>query len=137
MGAALVLMMLGGGLAACGSDDAEPQAQSPAAAGATAWKQVDPAEFEALIKADLGTLINVHVPNEGEIKGTDHHIAFDKIVGDSRLPKDKTEQLLIYCRSGNMSTESGQALVEDGWTNVVELRGGFKAWKASGRTLSG
>ena len=99
------------------------------------WKQVDPAEFEKLIKADNGTVINVHVPDEGEIAGTDHHIAYDKIVGDSRLPTDKAAALLIYCRSGNMSAQAGRALTAAGYTNVVELRGGFNAWKASRRTL--
>lgn len=130
------------GLSACGGSDTEPQAQQPpvtvaAETASTAWKQVDPAAFEKLIKAGKGMLINVHVPDEGEIKGTDHHIAYDRIVGDERLPKDKSEQLLIYCRSGRMSAESGQALTDAGYTDVVELQGGFNAWKASGRPLQG
>lgn len=143
VGALLTMVLLGGGLAACG-DDAEAQARSespavaaPAQVASVAWKQVDPAEFEKLIQADKGMLINVHVPDEGEIAGTDHHIPYDKIVGDKRLPKDKKSQLLIYCRSGRMSTESGQALTDAGYTNVVELQGGFNAWVASGRPLAG
>jgi rhodanese-related sulfurtransferase len=141
--ALLTTLLLGGGLAACGGDaQAQAQPESPAVAApaqaeAVAWKQADPDEFEKLIKADKGMLINVHVPDEGEIAGTDHHIPYDKIVGDKRLPKDKKSQLLIYCRSGRMSTESGQALTDAGYTNVVELRGGFNAWVASGRPLAG
>ncbi|MGQ0843103.1 MAG: rhodanese-like domain-containing protein [Sporichthyaceae bacterium] len=131
--ALLTALLLGTGLSACGSDDAAPAA-APAPAPAVV-KQVDPAEFETLIKADRGTVINVHVPNEGEIAGTDAHIAYDSIVGDSRLPKNKAAALLIYCRSGNMSAESGRALLAAGYTDVVELRGGFNAWKASGRSL--
>ncbi len=136
--AVVVAVLIGGGLSACGSDSESDVAAPPVStAAAVAWKQVDPAEFEKLIKADKGTLINVHVPDEGEIKGTDHHIAYDKIIGDSHLPKDKSDELLIYCRSGNMSAQSGRALTDAGYTNVVELRGGFNAWKASGRTLKG
>lgn len=122
-----------GGLAGCGSAGSAPDVA--AASASTQVKQVGPAEFETLIGPGNNTLINVHVPREGEIAGTTHHIAYDQIVGDSRLPEHKAAVILLYCRSGNMSAEAGQALLDAGYTNVVELRGGFNAWKASGRPL--
>ena len=133
MAAVLMAVVMGFGLAACGSAGSAPQV---AAASASAQvKQVGPADFETLIGSGNSTVINVHVPREGEIAGTAYHIAYDQILRDSRLPEDKAAQILIYCRSGNMSAEAGQALLDAGYTNVVELRGGFNAWKASGRPL--
>ena len=51
------------------------------------------------------------------------------------LPKDKKAELVIYCRSGRMSTIAAQALVKLGYSNVRELRGGFNAWVAAGLKL--
>jgi rhodanese-related sulfurtransferase len=82
--------------------------------------------------------INVHVPFEGAIEGTDLFVPFDKIEQRaSRLPADRTTPLAIYCRTGNMSAAAAKTLATLGYTDVVELRGGMRAWKASGRSLTG
>lgn len=80
-------------------------------------------------------VINVHVPYEGEIEGTDAFIPYNEIKGDDRLPADKGTEILIYCRSGRMSAEAGDTLVDLGYTNVYELGGGMNAWKESGREI--
>lgn len=110
-----------------------------------AYFTIEPRELEAMLKTKDFPLVNVHIPYEGEIAGTDSFIAFDQIgvgqigVGQmaSRklLPKDKKAELVIYCRSGRMSTIAAQALVKLGYSNVRELRGGFNAWVAAGLKL--
>ncbi|MGQ0464940.1 MAG: rhodanese-like domain-containing protein [Sporichthyaceae bacterium] len=109
-------------------------------AGETAAKPavrtVAPAEFAARMKATKGPLINVHTPNEGEIVGTDHHIAWDRIAGDKRLPKKRGAEILIYCRSGTMSAAAARTLAEQGYTRIVELAGGYNAWRAEGRPFT-
>lgn len=80
-------------------------------------------------------VINVHIPYEGEIEGTDVHIPFDAIVGDERLPADKDTEILLYCRSGNMTVDAAEALTAAGYTNLYDLEGGMKAWEAAGRPL--
>lgn len=45
---------------------------------------------------------------------------------ENALP-DKGQLILVYCRSGNRSKESSQALVDLGYTNVVEF-GGINSW---------
>ena len=92
-------------------------------------------ELEASLQSDDLTLVNVHVPYEGEIEGTDLFIPFDQI-GDSldQLP-GKDDQIVLYCRSGSMSTTAARELAELGYTNVLELDGGFNAWKAAGNEL--
>ena len=45
---------------------------------------------------------------------------------EKELP-DKNQLILIYCRSGNRSKTASQALVDMGYTNIVEF-GGIKSW---------
>jgi len=95
---------------------------------------VDPVTFEQLLDRPSATVINVHVPFEGEIAGTDLDMPFDAI-DPSLLPPTLSTQLLIYCRTGRMSTAAAATLTELGYTNVVELDGGMQAWTSSGRRI--
>ena len=45
---------------------------------------------------------------------------------EDALP-DKDQLILVYCRSGNRSKQVSQALVDLGYTNVVEF-GGINSW---------
>ena len=50
---------------------------------------------------------------------------------DDEMPEllpDKDQLLLIYCRSGNRSTEASQKLADIGYTNVYEF-GGINTWE--------
>jgi rhodanese-related sulfurtransferase len=81
-------------------------------------------------------VINVHVPYEGELDGTDAFVHFERILGDAALPADKGSEVLLYCMTGRMSEIAGNALLSQaGYTNVAHLEGGMKAWEAAGRPL--
>ena len=97
---------------------------------------VAPAAFAKAV-AQKGTVtINVHVPDEGSLAGTDLWIPFDRVAASRvRLPAKKTMPLAVYCRSGRMSAIAVRELARLGYGNVVELRGGMVAWEASGRRL--
>lgn len=92
-------------------------------------------QFESTLDARGVVVINVHVPDEGTIAGTDAAIAYDEILGAAQLPADADTQLLLYCRSGRMSRIAGDALVTAGYRNVAHLAGGMDAWTSSGRPL--
>ena len=100
-----------------------------------AVRVLDPAEFGAAIVGDRVT-VNVHVPDQGSLPGTDLAVPFDQITARAaELPRDRSTPLAIYCMTGNMSAIAGPELTALGYTDVVELRGGMEAWQASGRPL--
>ncbi len=79
------------------------------------------------------TLINVHIPLEGNIPDTDAEIPFDDVESYiGLLPDNKEEKIIIYCRSGSMGDIASQTLVNLGYTDVLNLEGGYNAWKAIG-----
>jgi hypothetical protein len=95
---------------------------------------VDPAGFAVALTDLEATVINVHVPYEGEIAGTDLFMRFDSI-DRAALPSDRNAPVLIYCRSGTMSADAAVTLAAMGYTNIVELDGGMNAWRTSGRRV--
>lgn len=124
-------------LASCSASTAPPPTSS-GAVGVSGHRLVDADEFAATIGESDTLTINVHVPYEGDIPGTDLSIPFDRIAEQSdRLPGDRGATIAVYCRSGPMSTTAAETLKSLGYTDVVELEGGMKAWRASGRPLIG
>lgn len=81
------------------------------------------------------TLVNVHIPYQGELPNTDLFIPFDEISAHQDELPAQDAPIVLYCRSGSMSTQAAQALVDAGYTNVYELDGGFNAWQATGHEL--
>lgn len=81
------------------------------------------------------TVVNVHIPYQGEIEGTDANIAFNDIDALTEALPDKNAPIILYCRSGNMSEQAARDLVELGYTQVYDVPGGMNAWQSSGRSL--
>lgn len=98
---------------------------------------VDVDEAESLITDEDVFVLNTHTPYGGEIPGTDHIIEDWKNIElySDELPADKNARILVYCRSGSMSSSAADQLAELGYTNVFDLDGGMNAWKASGRDV--
>ena len=118
---AIVLVVLA---VACGADESSNSA-----------RLVSPDAFAARVDDTGVVTINVHTPDEGSIPGTDLTIPFDRISASRELPADLDTPLAVYCRSGNMSADAVDDLEALGYTDIVELEGGFNAWEASGREL--
>ncbi|MET3806379.1 rhodanese-related sulfurtransferase [Nakamurella sp. UYEF19] len=107
-----------------------------ATTGAPVSTLVDPARFAAAIAAPGTVTIDVHIPFEGRIAGTDDTIPYDEIAEQAaKLPADHNTELAIYCRTGSMSAIAAVTLASLGYHHVVELHGGMQAWETAGRTL--
>ncbi len=99
---------------------------------------LEASEFAAAVAEPARVTINVHVPYEGDIPGTDLSIPFDQItLQAAKLPVDRSTPLAIYCRSGPMSAQAAAELGALGYTDVVELQGGMRSWQRTGRPLTG
>lgn len=100
-----------------------------------AARLLDPARFKA--EAAQRFLVNVHIPDEGNIDGTDARIPFDQVRQQiSKFPADKNAPIALYCKSGRMSAIAAKELQGLGYTNVIDLRGGMNAWEQAGFALS-
>ena len=97
---------------------------------------ISAAELSSMLQNKNFVLINVHVPFEDEIPGTDAHIPYNEIKQRAdQLPADKNARIVVYCRSGPMSAIASKTLVEMGYTNVFDVQGGMGAWQAAGYEL--
>ena len=118
-----------------GPPDAAPGTVMTTPAGGH-YVNLDPAETAALLERPDVTLINVHVPYEGEIEGTDLFLDYQRAAAlESALPKDKNAAILVYCRSDRMSGLAADVWADAGYTRLFNLVGGFEAWQEAGYPL--
>jgi rhodanese-related sulfurtransferase len=102
------------------------------------YSNITVSELQAMLEEKDFPLINVHVPFEGNLPGTDDSIPFDRIGQHlDRLPADRNATIVLYCRSDRMSHEAAAELVRLGYTDVRNLSGGFLAWRAAGLPMEG
>lgn len=129
-------------LAACGvqqtagSEDMKLQTQQVPVEGGGSYTDVSAGSLHTMLRDKDFPLINVHIPHEGEIEGTDLFIPFDEIEANvDKLPLDKGAKLVLYCRSGSMSAIAARTLVDLGYSDVWNLDGGMIAWEEAGYPL--
>ena len=96
------------------------------------YTDVSVAELQTMLANKDFTFINVHIPFEGDIPGTDLSIPYDQI--DQYLDKlpDKNAKIVLYCRSDRMSNIAAETLVDLGYTNIWNLDGGMVDWEGAG-----
>ena len=115
-------------VAACSS-----QARAPAGQATPGYRTLPPREVQALLAREKPFLLNVHVPDEGYLAGTNARIPYTEVVARvAELPPDRDAPLVVYCMTGRMSRIAAEELVRLGYRQVIDLDGGMVAWQAAG-----
>ncbi len=92
-----------------------------------------PADLSHSIEMGEVQLIDVRSQEEwnaGHIEQARHHFLGRLPASAEQLPQDQT--LVVQCRSGARSAIGASVLQAAGFKNVVNLTGGYTAWKADG-----
>jgi rhodanese-related sulfurtransferase len=101
-----------------------------------AYKNISVDQFVKMLDQKDFTLINVHIPYQGEIARTDLLIPFNKIDRhENQLPGDKDAKMVVYCMMGPMGRIAAEKLASMGYSQVIHLQGGMMAWQKVGNKL--
>jgi rhodanese-related sulfurtransferase len=126
-------------LAACSSTaTSQPTADvvgKPVLVDGGSYTDVSVAELQTILENKDFTFINVHVPFEGDIAGTDLSIPYDQIEQNLDKLPDKNAKIVLYCRSDRMSNIAAKNLVDLGYTNIYNLDGGMVDWEGAGLSI--
>ncbi|MBO9562722.1 MAG: rhodanese-like domain-containing protein [Niastella sp.] len=100
---------------------------------------VSPAAFEKGLQVKGVQLLDVRRPEEykeGHLKGATLANWQDEKQFQAQAAKlDKSKPVYVYCLAGVRGDKAATWLVKNGFTNVVNLDGGIKAWKEAGKSL--
>ena len=93
-------------------------------------------ELQSMLTDKDFTMVNVHIPWQGDIAQTDLHLAYDQIIEEQdKLPSDKDEKILVYCLTSGMAKVAVKSLLDAGYTNLWMLDGGTMAWEEANLPL--
>lgn len=123
-------------LVGCAQSVVGPSASiDDAAKNADGYTDITVEQLTQMMEDNDLILVNTHVPFAGDLPDTDLSIPFDQIDQYVDQLPNKDAPIVLYCRSGSMSTSAARELSALGYTNVYELDGGMNAWTSTGREL--
>ncbi|HTO17194.1 MAG TPA: rhodanese-like domain-containing protein [Edaphocola sp.] len=109
----------------------EPQSQTQ---NKSKYSVLSQSEFEKAISSGDKTIVDVRTPeeyNEGHIKNARNIDYFDSDFQTKMAALDKEKPIYIYCKSGNRSGKAGKILVDLGFKEVYDLKGGAMSWSGA------
>jgi len=100
---------------------------------------VNATEFSEYAQKNAVRIIDVRTPEEftqGHLEKAVNADFNNKPQFESYLNSlDKNQTYMIYCRTGNRSTQALKLMEAEGFKNVINLEGGIQSWQAAGYSL--
>ena len=98
------------------------------------FKEIDSKQLERLITTDK-TLFLLDIRSDSEVMGgmlpNSRHLPMHLIpVKLNEFPEDRN--VVLYCRTGARSHHACSYLIQQGFNNVINLKGGIVDWARSG-----
>src|SRR5680860_605024 len=84
------------------------------------YTNISVSELEKMIKNKDFKLVDVHIPEQQHIPGTDKMIAYNNVDDFISQFSNKDEKIVLYCRSGSMSEILAKELIQRGYTNIYK-----------------
>lgn len=108
--------------------------QTLPAAPAPTYERLKPEAFRTALLADVarqGVLLDVRTPGEyaeGHLAGARLINYYDDDFAGRVSKLDRKQTYFVYCLGGVRSKRAQAKMREMGFTRVVDLQGGFRAW---------
>ena len=100
------------------------------------YRVVTVQELQTMLENKDFTMVNVHIPFQGNIPQTDLQLAYDEIEQNlNQLPQEKDAKILVYCLTSGMAKKAIATLLNQGYTNLWMLDGGTTSWEEAGLSL--
>ena len=101
-------------------------------------KNVGVEEFEKLTKQPGNVILDVRTGTEfrnGHLKDAVLIDFMAKDFDEKVKALDKSKTYLVHCQVGGRSAKACAKLDKMGFTNVINLEGGYKAWEKAGKPI--
>jgi rhodanese-related sulfurtransferase len=96
---------------------------------------VNPSQATHLLNREDALVVDVREPNEygaGHVLGA-KNIPLARLAAGAGEPlKRKDRPIIVYCDGGERAGKAASVLKREGFTRVVNLSGGLKAWQQAG-----
>jgi rhodanese-related sulfurtransferase len=93
-------------------------------------KQISAEDAKALIEKENALMVDVRKPKDYEKSHVDGAILVDKnLAHEVFLESDKERPIICYCCMGISSRVAVKNLKKAGFTQVLNLKGGYDAWE--------
>ncbi len=95
-------------------------------------------EYEKAIANPDIQLVDVRTPAEfssGHIAKAININVMDATFTNEISKLDKQKPVYIYCRSGARSQRAAATLMQNGFTQIIDLQGGINSWNAAGKVV--
>ncbi|MGC9404449.1 rhodanese-like domain-containing protein [Vibrio genomosp. F10] len=108
-------------------------------AATAAYKEVTASEVTLLMNREDGIVVDVRAKDEfkkGHITDAVHILPSDIKAGNfNGLEKNKTNPIIVVCKTGQTAVESANLLAKAGFENVKLLKNGLSGWSEANLPL--